>query len=335
MKSTFKKFFLKDDKFYLINNSSIEEISLSYFNELTEDFLLIIDDSYFYYLSPEIPFKNKRKLNLIIKNYLSTLFPEEFIKNFNSFIIDEKVLVYILNPQLFQIISDYKEIFDRAEFFTTPLLMISEKETNFLLKDKNKIIKFNNGEIKYLDNAEEEKEILTWNDIIFSNDLNYIYKIEIPGLKKSFNIFENLKPFLFVALICYILFFAGMFFKMSAKKKDYQFLSNKIKKIYKKYGVANTLDPYGMLLYKASKNRKIKKTNILLLLEKLSIATPENTFINNFYLKRDNFKIDGITDGFEKIDEFKTNLEKLFNKQVIITNTIKEKKWIKFRFVCR
>jgi len=118
--NTFKIIYLKKGKFYLKNNQNLEEIELDILKNM--EYQLLIDDSYFFYESIDMPATNKKKQLAIIKNFLLVNYPEELITHFNFINIKQLILIYIMTDKLFQLVENNKEFFLNANKISTPFI---------------------------------------------------------------------------------------------------------------------------------------------------------------------------------------------------------------------
>ncbi|MDY6820245.1 MAG: hypothetical protein SVN78_01310 [Deferribacterota bacterium] len=326
MTTSSNRIYLKDNRFYkIIDSKHLEEIDIEYLKESI--FQLIIDDSYFFYDSLELPTTNKRKLRAIIKNYLLTNYPEELIKYFSYININNKTIIYIINNELIELTYKYTELFKLADRISTPLLEALSLYNNFTYKTKNIIYEIENMQIKHLN--KDSGNVLTADDIIYNlQNIN----LDIDLLIKKENallLFKKYRIPIVLLTIAYVLFVAGEIIKINTLENRLEKYNNLLIEIYRDAGVLDSSDPLGLLLSKVNSDNNNNKI-ILPTIYKISKAVDNNTTIDSININFDTIRFDGITQDYKSLEEITSNLEKETGKHVTILNTNKEKEYIKF-----
>ncbi len=287
--------FIKNNQLYLLENGNITEFSG------TEKFSYIIfSDSYFFYdvveVAKNLPY---RKIKKIIYNQLLLNYPERFIEDFYFVNIGDKFVVLLPNKDFLEFIAERKSLIQKAKAYSTPKLeMLGENNVDEIF------------------NIEEDQ------------GLN---KIEIP--KHTFSAvkkYQNLAQFLFPAtliFIAYILFLIGNIYQLKPLKNSLLNLNNTLYSIYSKVGVEESSDPYGMLLYKASKNNTSGKVSVLKLLDEISKAIKNKAKLKDLKFTNNTVIFDGSCSGFGVLDNIKNNLAKYTKAKVdILSSTMKKGK---------
>ncbi len=332
MKTTFNVLFLKDNKIFEIHgDGSLIPFDIDS-NEISENYLLVLDDSYFFYVTPDIPIKNTRKLPFLIHNYLIANYPEELVKNYHFLERKGNLLTYMLSEELLGFMENNKDLFENASVVTTPVLMQWEQQQTKNFFDGKRFYSFNQNKITYLNNSDNYVSTM---DVLLNVNSMPEKSIEFPGIRQERSFLSKFKKSAVVLGIAYIFFVAGLFLHLLSEKNNLNKIDNKISELYKKAGVYGKPDPYGLLLYKANKGKDKNVFRLMPLFEIFSVSIPSDTVINGFYYKNRVIKIEGITSDFLKIDEFKNNLEKSLKGSVFIGNTIKQNNKIKFTITCR
>jgi len=325
---TTSSIFLKDENLYLINFNKKSLESLNQYNQYN----LIISDKYFFYLSMEIPPKSKN-IRDIIWNYLKTQFHEDIIPHFDYILYQEnKIIIFIFNEELKNFIENNESILKRAQSISTPFLELTAKKERFLYKTEEIIYDFNNGtiELSFTPNTKpiSEKEVIFTLDKLQNN-------IEFTFLRKKFFNKKDLISLIAIFIISYTMFIGGNIFKLKATSLIYKKYNNILNNIYQQNGITNTLDPYGELLYKASKiSNKAKKINISKILYNFSISCPPNCTINSLIYRHRSIICYGYTTKLATIDKFRTNLQKYFSS-IEVTNTLKQNSKVTFSLKCK
>ncbi|WP_303701826.1 PilN domain-containing protein, partial [Flexistipes sinusarabici] len=176
---------------------------------------------------------------------------------------------------------------------------------------------------------DEEDEVLYKEDLIGN----------IHSLSSKLNIFENtgniyylkqLAPALIVLVISYGLFVTGESFQYMKYSNILNSVRSDLQTIYSNAGVADTADPYGMLLYKAKGSPNEAKTLISNILEKLSQSVPDSTTLISMNYKTGELKINGEAKDLKTLEDIEGNLSSNLDKSAQIINTNKDGEIIKF-----
>lgn len=329
---TTSNIFLKDNNLYYINfnQKSLDPIQITSLTH-KKRYNLIISDSYFFYISIEIPRKSKNTKN-IIWNYLKAHFPEILVSNFGFIHIKSSVIVFIFNKKLQHFITANSHIFKKAKHISTPFLELCKKKDKFLYKVGQIVYEFNNGKIELC--LTPESNIFDENDIVFNihqleNDIEFSF-LE----KKVFNK-KELIHFACIILLAYSIFIGGNIFRLKSINIIYNKLNNRINQLYQQAGVINSKDPYGLLLYKISKlNNKSDHYKISQILYDFSVACPKNCIITSISYQQNTILCYGHTSQLSGLDILRTKLQKYFSS-VEIENTSKEQKQINFSLKCK
>lgn len=323
--NTFKIIYLKKGNFYLKNKQNLEEISLDYLENM--EYQLLIDDSYFFYESIDMPATNKKKQFAIIKNFLLVNYPEELISHFNFINIKQLVLIYIITEKLFQLVENYKEIFSNANKISTPFIESLHMFDNFNYKIDNMTYQIINNQIQHI--AATDDEIKTADDIIekldeLNENLNIIKK------DRSFAIAKSMQIPITIILISYIIFIVGDILRVNAIKKYLNKHENLLVEIYRSAGVIDSNDPYGSLISKTRNTTKLNNRLVLLNIEYISKSIDNQTIIDSLNIRKDSVRFDGITKDYSSLESFTTKLKEYTKKNVSILNTKKEEEHISF-----
>jgi hypothetical protein len=332
MRTTFKILFLKENILSEItDNGDFIDFNNADFDAL-ENYILLIDDSYFFYLTPDIPAKNTRKLPVLINNYLMANYPENLIPSHNFIEKKGHVLTYVISEELTDFLKKNRALFENASAIATPLSLVwlRGKKADFF--DGKRFYEIDSYLIKYIDFSENPLKV---SDIVESITSLPEKSLEFSGVRTETGFLTKFKKSAVIFGIAYIFFVSGMTLHLVSEKNNLHKIESQINTLYKKAGVANKADPYGVLLYRASTNKKKTDFRVLPLFEIVSVSLPNDTIINSFYYKNRILKIEGATSDFLKIDEFKNNLSKSLKGEVIIGNTIKQNDKIKFTITCK
>ena len=323
--NTFKIIYLKKGKFYLKNNQNLEEIELDILKNM--EYQLLIDDSYFFYESIDMPATNKKKQLAIIKNFLLVNYPEELITHFNFINIKQLILIYIMTDKLFQLVENNKEFFLKANKISTPFIESLHMFDGFNYKINNMIYQIVNNQILHITATDDE--IKTAEDIIeklaeLNENLNIIKKDTTFAIAKSMQI-----PII-ILLISYLIFIAGDILRVRAIQKYFNKHEILLEEIYRSAGVIDSKDPYGSLISKTRNSANLNNRSVLLYIEYISKSIDNQTIIDSLNIRRDSVRFDGITKDYSSLESFTTKLKEYTKKNVSILNTKKEEEHISF-----
>lgn len=316
---------LKDNKFFKRDNNCWNEIDLT--RSAMDHLELIIDDSYFFYESLDMPTTNRKKQKAIIKNFLIVNYPEELVKYFNFINKDASVIIYIISEKLIKFIDEHKEIFDKATNITAPFLEILSRFDNFYYTNKNMIYYITQGQINHVEKAEDEP--IDWNKIVDEFD-RINQNLLLYKKNGTSTIYGLIKIPAIVLCATYLLFVSGEIIKLMSTKSYLKKYEALLTDIYKTADVADSKDPFGMLLYRAGQNKKANKTNILETIQKISKVVDNNTIIDTLNLKGTSIRFDGTTSDYSSLEAFTSGLKKVMGKSVTILNTKKEEEFVSF-----
>lgn len=321
MKTTSKNLFYLD---FDGNFRSIQNMKPTDVNKIHKEnnFSVLLSDEYFIYetVKPKIPDSSKK--SLLIKNYLSGIYPEELIKNFFS-VNQENTTTIVLGKKSFDVIYEkYRDIFRRAVRISTPAV-------ESLINHRQNIFNLENYALKADSTISYDSNTKGKNDNMLLDFPNLTYNL----LGKSSNTLDNarsLYPFLIAVGISIILFGMGKHFQMLVHKEKLQNLEFKIQEIYKSAGVNKDGDPYGKMLYLANKAKSPDKLVFLPVFEKLSTSFDKPDRIDSLQLKDGYLNIEGKTTDFKTLDVIKNNLKTSFQDKTEIINTNIQKEHVTF-----
>ena len=318
--------YLKNGTFYLKDKQGLKEIDTEDLEHI--DYQLLINDSYFFYESIEMPTTNKKKQLAIIKNFLLVSYPEELISHFNYINIKQQVIIYIMTEKLIQLIENNKKIFLNSNKISTPFIESLIIYNNFNYKIGKLLYQIVNsqvihisetdGEIKSADNIIEKIDELNGNLIIIKKDTT------LPHIIKSMKIPAAM------LLAAYIIFIAGHILRINALKEYLERHENLLNEIYESAGVMNSQDPYNTLMAKTRNSANLDNRSILLDMQQISMAMDNQTIIDTLNIRRDSIRFDGITKDYSSLESFTNKLREYFQKNIIILNTKKEEDHISF-----
>ena len=324
--NTFNIIYLKNGVFYLKDRQGLNEIGAEEIENI--EYQLLIDDSYFFYESIDMPATNKKKQLAIIKNFLLVNYPEELISHFNYINIKEHVIIYIMTEKLFQLIDNNKNIFLNANKISTPFIesLINYNDFNYRIGKllyqivNNQVIHISetDDEIISADDVVEKIEELNGNIVIIKKDTT------LPLIIKSIKIPAAM------LLAAYIIFITGHILRINALEDYLERHEHLLNEIYESAGVINSQDPYGALIAKTRSSANIDNRPILLVVQQISMAIDNQTIIDTLNIRSDSIRFDGVTKDYSSLESFTNKLKQYTQENITILNTKKEDDHINF-----
>lgn len=322
--------YIHKDEIHTLRDKKIEKVDEKQIQNL-KNYDILLDDDYFIFESIDIKVSGKKKIKRIIENYLITTYPSELVSTHYYFKTDNFVLIAIPKKSFLKFMDQHSELLKNAKSISTPLLeTITAKSGKYIYKTDSVSYEVTDSGISIIPgNKEEDVELLHKNDLLENQ----------PSLSARLNIFENtggvyylkqFAPALVVLLISYALFFTGETFQYMKYSNILNSVRSDLEQIYSNAGVADTTDPYGMLLYKAKGSPNEEKTHINNILEKLSQSVPNGTTVVSMTYKSGELKINGEAKDLKTLENIESNLSQNLDKTAQIINTNKDGEIIKF-----
>ncbi|WP_022852201.1 hypothetical protein [Limisalsivibrio acetivorans] len=320
---------LKDNKLLRIEGGSADFPADT--DELSSGYTLFVDDSYFFWLSMELPQAGKKKTDAFVRNYLSTFFPENMLTSYGYVQRDGKAYIYVLAPALVDLIETNPQIFRKAGSVTTPMLELIAKNSDFRYHDGNRVYSISDSLItQQPENPDEMDTPLTFEDGIRIEVT--AFNMKLPGVGREKLAIEKYKVPAAVLLIAYVLFATGEYFYAKAAQNDLEAYEKRLNKIYIDTGVATKADPYGSLLFHAKGGGDTSGgIDVLDTLELISdSATKGKVGLESLVIKENSVTCTGKAVDFQSVEGFKTNLETNGGVTASVDDTDKIEDGIKF-----
>jgi len=315
---------------YLLKENKYEKVDEAQIGNL-KNYDVILDDDYFVFESIDIKVSNKKKTKRIIENYLITTYPSDLVSTHYYCRTENFVLIAIPKKSLHNFMQEHAEFLKNAKDISTPLLeTVSSKNGKYIYKTDGVLYEVTDRGIAIIPGSGNEEDEIFYKEDLLGN---------IHNLSSKLNIFENtgniyylkqLAPALIVLIISYGLFVTGESFQYMKYSNILNSVRSDLQAIYSNAGVADTTDPYGMLLYKAKGSPNEAKTLINNLLEKLSQSVPESTTIVSMNYKTGELKINGEAKDLKTLEDIEGSLSSNLDKSAQIINTNKDGEIIKF-----
>jgi hypothetical protein len=323
METTTKQILIiEDSQFYLLTPAGRQHITKEEANSLKQGYVMFLPDSEFYYATMEFPDAPKRKLNLFISNYLMATLLSAHCEYFSYLKKGDKILIGIFRADFIEFYNENSELFKKASVITSPFANLFAKHDNFSYRNGEFSIEVNDGLIEHVTDVEETAEKDYHADISS--------RLAIPFAKAYAGKFDAFKIPAAILVACYLLFFAGEYFRYKTVKKQQTTAEIVLNDIYKKAKVADKRDPYGHLLFLANKNESSAGYKSIFVIEKMSKAHNENITTDSIEIKGSNVVSSGKAKDFSFLEEYKKKLAEETKSEVKIIDTEKKDDLVHF-----
>lgn len=308
--------------FYLVTDRAKTPVDAASAVSMKSGYDLVLDDSLLFYTSMEFPHTQKRRPDVFIKNWLSTGFPAEFTKFFGYVKKGDVLLIGLFKPDFFEN-PTVKKIIEKAGRIASPMTIRYSSESNFTHSYGNVGLSVEEGILKHAPHG--------------GSDTKKTYKISngsaltLPSFSKTVAGFGGYKIPAAVFLVCYLLFVAGSYLRLSYHTKRLAAAEQMLQSVYERAGVADSPDPFGMLMFRAGKNSDGETFKNMKILETLSRIQSDRITAVSVEIKNGMTLYEGISEDFIFIEDFKKQLKKETGKEINITDIKKGENGITFK----
>ncbi|MGE4318664.1 MAG: hypothetical protein AB7E96_07125 [Deferribacterales bacterium] len=310
--STDTQLILNSKGFFLLNGRTKTPADSSALDTLKPGFRLVIDDSVVTYTHMQFPQSAGKNPAKFIENFLLTGFPQDMIKDFGFYRKGEHILIALFDPSLTGR-ADIRKAMERAGSVTTPLTMLYSVSDNFIHSFGSASVEVRDDVLTHIPPAEP-----TVIDIPVTTA-----SLSIPSVKKNNLDINRYKLPVAAALLCWLLFFSGYYFRLHDKTDRLKAAEAMLNDVYVKAGTADTPDPYGMLMAKAAKKDSASAYAVTRILEQISRTQTDAVTATSIDIKSDSVTYEGTARDFAFIEDFKKKLSIETGKNVTIINTKK------------
>lgn len=308
--------------FYSATPAGRRELTDSGLDELKSGYVLVLSDSVLFYTTMEFPDAPKRKLNLFISNYLQGSFPAQLCERFCYISKGDRVLIGVFSAEFSEHLEQYTKIFEKAAYITSPLAGAYHDTDSFDYEVNGAAIRIEDGLISNVESVQYPLQP--------SLSPNPDAKLTVPFIKGGTSALDQWKIPAAVLVACYLLFAAGGWFRLQSASGKLHKAEAKLAEIYKKAGVSDSRDPYGMLLAKAGGNEHGERFSTLFVLENLSKAANDNIKADSLEIKGNNVTIQGSSADYSFLEQYKKALSQQTGKDVQLIDTVKKDNAISF-----
>lgn len=289
---------------------------------------LIIDDSYFFYVGMENVSVSGKKLHSVAEYYLNVLFPSDMIKKFGIFQNSGKTIIYIINEEIINTITEHEELFSSFKKISTPFLELCTKYNEFIYKDNQKMYRLAENMVTMYN--DDTADYISSKDFI-ENVTAIKYSMQLPGVqKKSLAKIPIFAPAALLAVI-YIAFVITSLAEISAYKKIDKVYNEWLQTAYSSAGLNNAKDPYNELLKKSkSTSGESVAERTIFVIQNLAAAKIEGIKLQNINIRDNDIRVEGTAENFAQVDELKKAMENKLQNAVNVDDTKKTKEGISF-----
>lgn len=310
-----------DSKFFLVTDAAKTPIDTEAVMGMKSGYSLVVDDSSLFYTGMDFPQAPKKKLHMFIQNFLSAGFPIEMIQNFGYIKKGDNILISIFRPGLFDT-PEIKKIFEKAGSVTSPLAIKFATNDTFAYTYGDTSVEVNEGLLSHIEKQGQNSPKL-YKAVNGSS-------MTIPFLKMSIPEVSQFTVPIAVFLICYALFITGSYLRLSTHTAKLEKAEAVLHRIYNQAGVANSPDPMGLMMAKASSDGGADAFKNLFILEKISKAQSDKITATSIEMINGSVTYVGSTSDYAFIEDFRKQLKKESGADVSLLDTKKGDNGITF-----
>ena len=277
---------------------------------------LVLDDSYFFYLSMGKLNINPKKARAVAVNFLRSRFPAELFAGFAMSEVKGEYILLIYNEAFAEILKENPVLFKMAARVSTVFCELSARYEGFSFTDGTRVYMKNGEELDLLAEIQENTLIAreVWDTVTpMKADVHF------EGIKRE----TPYKKYIFpaaVLVVCYFCFlFAGVFDVLSLSKTE-QNASKVLEDLYTKAGVLNTVNPQNELSKRAAEGN-LAPFKIMAVLDNIGKSFSANISIETFNVSDTVVRFEGLTRNYADIEAFKNMLQTQTKKTVTIESS--------------
>ena len=206
MSSTSKVILIENDKLYHYVDSKKQEVTD--YSSLQDDITIIIDDDYFFYFTIDAKPTKPKKMAIIIKSYMRTV----FVKTdsvFTVFTGGGKIVVLTMTDSIRDLIRLNSPLFAKASRFTTPLIESMQRDNDFYYQTDTHSYMVSDGIIRIAPIPSERKAVgkrLLLDMVAEVNNYMFMGSIQLPGVVRMQKASSHLYITMYGALFLYLIF---------------------------------------------------------------------------------------------------------------------------------
>ena len=299
--------------YFLQTDAAKTPIDLRAAESVKQGYDLIIDDSLIFYKHMHFPQNAGKDPSGFIENYLLTAFPADSVTSFGYYRKNDDLLIAVFRAGM---LNDkaVKRILERAGRITSPLTERYAKEDSFVHSFGKTTIACDDGELTHVPSVNTPPFKVR----------SASASLRVKGMHKLDLGLSGFTVPAVLLLVCWVLFFAGSYFRYLDKKARLTAAEDMLTEVYRRAGVASAPDPYGMLMAKAGRNGKAQDMTVLKTMEQISRAQSQDITAVSLEIRNGTAVYDGVTKDFAYIEDMKSQLKKTTGKNIELTNTKKD-----------
>ncbi|MDR0453218.1 MAG: hypothetical protein LBH05_00230 [Deferribacteraceae bacterium] len=289
-------------------------------------FQLVIDDSYFFYVTVGKLNISRRKTRNVIENYLQSAFPMDL---FSGFAVEENKGIYtalVFRSDLYNLMSDETVFFRKARKISTPLSEVSARYPTFLFNDGSRVYQKREDALETMSSKPEGtlQADDMWNEL-----LPLKCEVQLPGIQKSRDEIKGYQRLIIVIAVCYILFLLSGITGIMSDSRSLKFYENQLQDYYAQADVVNSADPYGTLISRAQRS-VLAPFRVMDIIKNIGDVLPKDTMIESVTVNEKMVKLEGFVKDFAGMETLKTTLESKLKKKITIDDSRQTGDQIKF-----
>lgn len=280
---------------------------------------LVLDDSLLFYTSMEFP--QKRKPDAFIQNWLAAGFPAEYTNLYGYIRKGDRLLISLFSPKIAEDRSISK-IMEKAGRVASPMSIKYSSEDSFSHSYGTASLRVDDGAVVHVPfEGDISKKTFRVTDAS---------AILLPFSPKKLSGLKSYALPAAVLLICYLLFVTGSYLRLGYHTKRLAAAEQMLQSVYERAGVADSPDPFGLLMFKAQKSSGSETYKNMKIIETLSRAQSDRITAVSVEIKNGQTVYEGISEDYAYIDDFKKQMTRELGRSISITDTRKGDNGISF-----
>ncbi|NOZ25057.1 MAG: hypothetical protein GXO94_03065 [Nitrospirae bacterium] len=317
-------------------------------------YVLVLPDELVSLISTDIRPVRSGNLKEMVRLYLSGIFPEDVIQERFGFLKTSPVTAFIYTEELSDLVERYAELFNAAAVVTTAsVAALLAEDGNFVLRtDTTTLIRNDGGFLHFAGEAEgyppgenlkefdvsgqQRRQVVDWIGSLAAAGRAKELDLKLTGRQEGFSLAAMKKDLVFWAAV-YIVFVIALFLRTLPLKEDLKSYEKAIDGIYASMKIADSPDPYGMLLYRISQIKKQGAAGMepLRILSAMSTSFDGDASVEDLTVNQELIRIRGTIKNLQSLDKASEKLSGALKVKFVIESAKVEQEGVKFIITAR
>ncbi len=353
-----KAVFLYEDRLVLCSREGggyrEETLSLSGEPPSLKGYALVLPDTLVTLVPTDIVPVRRRNIGEMVRLYLTGIFPEEVVRDRFGFVKVSPVIALLYAEDLDVLIGRYPKLFASAAVVTTPsLAALGAEEGVFVLKTgETTLVRKEDGFLHVMGDAEDyplpegareiilsegqRRQVLDWISTLSAEGRLRDASLGLSGLQGGFSVAALKKDLIFWGVL-YVVLVLALFLRTVPLKEDVKAYEEAVAGVYSSLGIADSPDPYGMLLYKISqvKKRGAAGTAPLKVLYAASMSLDGGASVEDLSVNQELVRIKGRIESLQALEKAAEDLSGMLRLKFVIESAKVQQDGVDFIITAR